>query len=356
MSCTTGNRIKVTVFGQSHSEAIGAVIDGVPAGIAINEEKIAEFMLRRSAKGSLSTARHEADRVNIVSGIFNGMTCGAPICGIIENADVRSSDYDKIRDIPRPSHADLTAYLKHNGFNDHRGGGNLSGRMTAALCFAGAVCVQLLESKGIVIGAHALSIANEKDESFDPVNVSAAELEAVKKKEYPVSDDASLEKMKAAISDAAECGDSVGGIIECAVLGIEPGIGEPIFDGLENKISSCVFAVPGIKGIEFGSGFGGSALRGSENNDAFAVRDGKIVTETNSHGGILGGMASGMPVIFRCAAKPVPSIAAEQKSVELLSLSPCTLTVEGRHDPCFVMRAVPCIEAAAAIAIADLVL
>ncbi len=355
MSCSIGKNIVVTVFGQSHSQMLGAVIDGVPAGIAVDEKKISEFMLRRSARGELATPRHEADKVKIVSGLVDGVTCGAPICGIIENGDVNSSAYEAYKNIPRPSHADFAAYMKHNGFNDIRGGGNSSGRMTAALCFAGAVCIQLLEAKNIFIGAHAASVYDAEDKHFDPVNVSASELEKIKKKEYPVIDDGALEKMKAVISEAKAKNDSVGGVIECAVIGLEVGTGEPIFDGLENRISAAVFGVPSIKGIEFGSGFGGSRLFGSENNDGFAYENGRAVTLGNNHGGILGGMASGMPLIFRCAAKPVPSIGTAQKSINLKDGSECEITVSGRHDPCAVFRAVPCIEAAAAIAIADLI-
>lgn len=355
MSCSTGKKIVVTVFGQSHSQAIGAVIDGVPAGIEIDEKKIANFMRRRSATDGLSTSRHEVDKVNIVSGLVDGITCGAPICGIIENNDVRSSDYDEYKTLPRPSHSDFSAYYKHNGYNDIRGGGNSSGRMTAALCFAGAVCIQLLEKKGIHIGAHVSSIYNVDDECFNPAGITVDELEMIKSKDYPVINDDILEKMKKAIADAKTEKDSVGGIIECAVIGLEPGIGEPMFDGIENKISSTVFTIPAIKGIEFGSGFDGSRKYGSENNDDFIMRDGKIVTEKNDHGGILGGMASGMPVVFRCAVKPVPSIGKVQRSVDLVRGEEKGITVCGRHDSCIVMRAVPCVEAAAAIAVADLV-
>ncbi|MCQ2475849.1 MAG: chorismate synthase [Clostridia bacterium] len=355
MSCSTGKNIVVTVFGQSHSQAIGAVVDGVPAGIGIDESRIADFMKRRSAKDGISTARREADEIRIVSGIVDGITCGAPICAIIGNVDTKSSDYDDFKNLPRPSHSDFSAYFKHNGNNDIRGGGNSSGRMTAAICFAGAVCIQLLEKKGIYIGAHALSVYDAEDERFDPVNVSAEELKKIGSSEYPVLNPDSLEKMKKAIEDAKAEKDSVGGVIECAIVGIEAGTGEPMFDGIENKISSSVFAIPAIKGIEFGSGFDGSRKHGSENNDDFRKCGEKIVTSKNDHGGILGGMASGMPVIFRCAVKPVPSIGKAQRSVDLESGEEKEITVCGRHDSCIVMRAVPCIEAAAAIAIADLV-
>lgn len=357
MSCNFGSKIKLTIFGQSHSQAIGCVLDGVPAGIKIDLERIDAFMARRApGKNKISTARKEADKPNIISGIVDGVTCGAPICAIIENSDTRSADYDKLRALPRPSHSDYAAFMKHNGFNDIRGGGNFSGRMTAPLCFAGAVCIQILESKGIYIGAHISSIGTVDGTKFDPVNVTKDILDSVKSKEFPVIDDAKGKKMVAAIEAARSEGDSLGGVVECAIIGIPAGIGDPIFDGIENRISSIVFGIPAVKGIEFGSGFDGSRLKGSENNDSFTCENGEIRTLTNNHGGILGGITSGMPVIFRCAFKPTPSIAKEQQTVNLTTGKNENLTVGGRHDPCIVHRAVPCVEAAAAVAITDLIL
>ncbi len=357
MSCNFGSKIKLTIFGQSHSQAIGCVLDGVPAGIKIDLERIEAFMARRApGKNKISTARKEADKPNIISGIVDGVTCGAPICAIIENSDTRSADYDKLRALPRPSHSDYAAFMKHNGFNDIRGGGNFSGRMTAPLCFAGAVCIQILESKGIYIGAHISSIGTVDGTKFDPVNVTKDNLDSVKSKEIPVIDDSNGQKMVAAIEAARSEGDSLGGVVECAIIGIPAGIGDPIFDGIENRISSIVFGIPAVKGIEFGSGFDGSRLKGSENNDSFTCENGEIRTLTNNHGGILGGITSGMPVIFRCAFKPTPSIAKEQQTVNLTTGKNENLTVGGRHDPCIVHRAVPCVEAAAAVAITDLIL
>lgn len=357
MSCNFGSKIKLTIFGQSHSQAIGCVLDGIPAGIKLDLDRIEAFMARRApGKNKISTARKEADKPNIISGIVDGVTCGAPICAVIENSDTRSGDYDKLRMLPRPAHSDFAAYMKHNGFNDIRGGGNFSGRMTAPLCFAGAVCIQLLESKGIHIGAHIASIGHVDDERFNAVSVSEDELSAVRAKDLPVINDEKGAEMVALIDSARSEGDSVGGTVECAVIGMPAGVGEPIFDGIENKISSIIFGIPAVKGIEFGSGFEGSKLRGSENNDEFISVNGSVKTRTNNHGGILGGISSGMPIIFRCAFKPTPSIAKEQQTVNLATGEIEALVIGGRHDPCIVQRAVPCVEAAAAVAIADYIL
>ena len=355
MSCSFGEKFRLTVFGQSHSKAIGAVIDGIPAGVRLNEEKIKALLARRApGKNAYSTKRREADEYEILSGVVDGITCGAPLCAVIYNTDAHSEDYEKLKSLPRPSHSDYAAYMKHHGFNDVRGGGNFSGRMTAPLCFAGAVAMQMLESSGISFGAHIKSIAGIEDKSFSPVDVSAAELEDVKKKDFPVLDDEAGERMKAEIEKARSELDSVGGVIECAVAGLPAGIGEPMFDGIENVISRAVFAVPAVKGIEFGLGFASSELRGSENNDPFTVSDGRVLTETNNSGGILGGITSGMPVIFRAAVKPTPSVGVEQSTVDLATGSPARLVTGGRHDPCIVHRAVPCIEAAAALAIINI--
>lgn len=357
VSCNFGNNIKITVFGQSHSEAIGVVIDGLPAGFKIDTEKTAAFMARRApGQNDLSTPRKEADEVKILSGVVDNVTCGAPLCAVIFNTNTRSGDYDKLRLVPRPSHSDFAAMMKHGGFNDIRGGGNFSGRLTAPLCFAGAVCMQMLEEKGIHIGAHIASIGKVNDEKFDPVNVNKTDFEKILSKPFPVINDMQGELMRKEIYNAKGCGDSVGGTIECAVVGMPAGIGDPIFDGLENRISAAVFGIPAVKGIEFGSGFEGSSLRGSENNDNFAAENGEIKTLTNNHGGILGGISSGMPVVFRCAIKPTPSIGMQQQSVNVETLENQELVIGGRHDPCIVPRAVPCVEAAAAVVIADYIL
>lgn len=357
MSCSFGTNIKITIFGQSHSQAMGVVIDGIPAGIKLDLDKICRFMQRRApGNRDISTPRKEEDFPNIISGIVESTTCGAPICAVIENKNAKSDDYDKLKEIPRPSHADFSAYMKHNGFNEIRGGGNFSGRLTAPLCFAGAICLQILEEKGIFIGAHITSIGRIKEERFYPVSVNADLLQALTQKEFPVLDDTAESNMKAEILNAKKQLDSVGGTVECAVVGVPAGIGEPIFEGIENKLTQIIFGIPAIKGIEFGNGFDCAGLFGSENNDEFMVNGDKITTKTNNHGGILGGISSGMPIIFRVAVKPTPSIGKSQISVNLKTKESEELVVGGRHDPCIVPRAVPCIEAATAIAILDFLL
>lgn len=352
MSCNFGEKVKITIFGQSHSDAIGVVIDGLPAGKKLDMEKISAFMLRRApGKNKFSTPRKEGDIPEILSGLVDGVTCGAPLCAVIRNSDTRSKDYENLKAVPRPAHSDFTAFFKHNGFNDIRGGGNFSGRLTAPLCFAGAVCMQYLEDKGIKIGAHIERIAGVSDCRYDSVNV---DFKDVSEKEFPVICDEKGKEMQEKIEQARLDGDSVGGVIECAVTGLPAGVGEPMFDGVENVISHAVFAIPAIKGIEFGSGFAGADMTGSENNDAFTVCDGKITTETNNHGGVLGGITSSMPVVFRVAVKPTPSIAKAQKSVNLITCEEENLVINGRHDPCIVPRAVPCVEAATAVAIMNL--
>ena len=356
MSSDFGKKVKISIFGQSHSEAIGVVIDGLPVGEEIDLEEVQKFMERRApGRNAWSTPRKEADMPRVVSGLFEGKTCGAPICAIIENTNTKSKDYDKLKDLPRPGHADYTAWVKYDGCNDHRGGGHFSGRLTAPLCFAGAVCKQILERKGIYVGAHILSIKGVKDVSFDAVSVDAEALKGVTSKMFPVQDDAAGEAMQAAIASARERGDSVGGIVECAVTGLPVGVGEPMFDGLESVLAAAIFAVPAVKGVEFGTGFGVADLFGSENNDDFIyMEDGTVKTKTNHHGGSLGGISSGMPLVFRAAFKPTPSISMEQDTISISKRENDKLAVEGRHDPCIVPRAVPVVEAAAAVALLDL--
>lgn len=357
MSSTFGNNIKVSIFGQSHSEAIGVVIDGLPANHKIDLAEIGAFMARRApGQNSVSTPRKEPDIPRIVSGLVDGVTCGAPLCAIIENTNVRSGDYEKLKDVPRPAHADFAARIKHGGANDVRGGGHFSARLTAPLCFAGAVCLQLLKEKNIYIGAHICSIANVKDRLFDSVNLGAADLTRLASRERPLLTPELWQEMEKAVTDARADQDSVGGIIECGIVGLPVGIGEPMFGGMENRISQAIFAVPAVKGIEFGNGFECAALRGSQNNDAFYYDGDRIRTKTNNHGGILGGLSSGMPVIFRAAFKPTPSIAQSQQSVSFSQKQDTELVIQGRHDPCVVLRAVPCVEAAAALAVYDMVL
>lgn len=355
MSSVFGERLKISIFGESHSEAIGVCIDGFPAGFHIDEEKLLSFLSRRApGSGAHTTPRKEADAPRFISGVVNGVTCGSPICAIIENTNTRSKDYEALRDVPRPGHADYTAFVKYGNAHDIRGGGHFSGRLTACLCIAGGICLQYLEEKGIRIGAHVSSIAGVSDDSFSPV---APELDKVRY-DLPIAviKESAGEKMMEEILRAKGELDSVGGIIECAATGIPGGLGEPMFDGVEGNIAKMVFGIPAVKGIEFGKGFEVSKLRGSENNDAFVIRDGKIETETNNHGGILGGITSGMPLVFRAAIKPTPSIARAQKSISLSENKETSLEIEGRHDPCIVPRAVPVMEAAMAVAICDMII
>lgn len=350
-----GDKIRVTIFGQSHAAAIGAVIDGLPAGVKLDMDKITAFMQRRRpGQNKYQTARNETDIPEIISGLCDGKTCGAPVCAVIKNSDTKSGDYDNLKNVPRPGHADFAAYMKYGGNNDIRGGGQFSGRMTAPLCFAGAVCMQILEEKGINIGAHIAEIHGICDETFDAAEVSAAQLAEASEKEFPVISDLSGEKMKAEIEKARMDGDSVGGVIECAVTGVKPGIGGALFEGIEGEMAKAIFGIPAVKGIEFGTGFSAAKMLGSENNDEFYFDGNTVKTRTNNHGGILGGISSGMPIIFRAAFKPTPSIAKKQASVNLKKGVSEELVVKGRHDPCVVQRAVPCVEAAAAIVILNL--
>lgn len=355
MSFSYGNKLKISIFGQSHSTAMGVVIDGLRAGIKIDEAKLADFMKRRApGNDEYSTRRAEADKVEFISGIVDGQTCGAPVCAVIQNTNMRSKDYDNLRKVPRPSHADFAAWVKFGDARDAAGGGQFSGRLTAPMCAVGGILKQIYETKGIYIGAHIASISDIEDDRFDSVNVTKDDF--VGEKDFPVINDEAGEKMKAKIRSARLVCDSVGGTIECAITGLNAGLGDAMFGALECKIAGTVFAIPAVKGIEFGSGFEGSKKLGSENNDPFRVIDGKVKTITNNHGGILGGITSGMPVIFRAAFKPTPSIAKEQESVDLDTMENTTLEIHGRHDPCIVKRATACVEAAAAIALADLIL
>lgn len=349
-----GENIKVSIFGQSHSSAIGVVIDGLPAGIPIDESFIKDFLKRRSpASNPLGTKRKEADSFEILSGVYDGHLCGAPFCAIIKNTDVRQSDYKELFNTPRPSHADFTARVKYKGFEDKTGGGHFSGRLTAPLCIAGAVCMEILALSNIYIGAHIERIGDIWDSRFDPVFVSKEDFDNAQDGEICVINKAAGKEMKRLVNSVREDGDSIGGAIECAVIGLPVGVGEPMFYGLENKISSAVFAVPAVKGIEFGSGFHSINMLGSEHNDSFIIKDGEIKTETNNHGGILGGLSSGMPIIFRAAVKPTSSISKIQSTVDIEKMEQTEISIKGRHDACIAVRAVPCIEAAAAIAVCD---
>lgn len=352
MSSSFDGGIKFSLFGESHGKGIGVVLDNLPSGEEIDLNKIGEFMARRAPKkDGTSTTRSEKDIPEILSGLFEGKTTGTPLAAVIMNTDQHSGDYGNISHIARPAHADYTGFLRYNGANDPRGGGHFSGRLTAPLCFAGAVCGQILEHREIVTGAHIASIKNIRDTEFDPVNINVEQLDFVKRRVFPTLSEDTEKKMREVINSARTDLDSVGGIVECAAVGFPAGIGSPMLDGLENIISRLVFAIPAVKGIEFGCGFGCAEMFGSENNDEFRIDNGKIITKTNNHGGILGGISSGMPIIFRVAFKPTPSISRPQKSVDFKELTEQELVIKGRHDPCVVPRAVPCVEAALNIAL-----
>ena len=353
MGSTYGEHLKLSIFGQSHGAAIGACLDGIPAGLPVDMEALTTFLGRRApGKNAYSTPRKEADAPEILAGIVDGVTCGAPIAAIIRNTNTRSGDYDNLKDCPRPGHADYTAQIKYGGFQDTAGGGHFSGRLTAPLCIAGGLCKQWLEAKGISISAHISAVAGVPDLPFDPVKPEFCAVHA----DFPVLDEAQGAKMREKIEEARSMGDSVGGIVECAVVGLPAGLGEPMFGGMEGKLAQILYGIPAVKGVEFGAGFGAAEKMGSENNDPFRVADGKIVTTTNHCGGILGGITDGMPLLFRAAFKPTPSISKPQQSVSLSAMEDRELIVKGRHDPCIVPRAVPVVEAAAAIALMDILL
>lgn len=357
MSSTFGNRLKISVFGQSHSAAIGVSMDGLPVGFRPDMDELQAFLDRRAPGNSpLATPRKEPDKVEFLSGLANGAFCGAPLCAVIRNTNVRPGDYSQFSDLPRPGHADFTAQVKYGGAQDASGGGHFSGRLTAPLCIAGGLCLQILRQKGITVGAHLQSIAHVRDAQFNSVCVTAQELTAIAKRSLPVVNEAVIPAMTQAVLDAKAEGDSVGGVIECAVVGLPVGVGQPMFDGLENRIAAAIFGIPAIKGIEFGNGFAAAALRGSENNDAFTVENGAVRTKTNRHGGILGGISTGMPLIFRVAVKPTPSILRPQQTVSLSAMEARPLQITGRHDPCIVPRAVPVVEAVTALVLCDLLL
>ena len=353
MSSTYGENLKLSIFGQSHGAAIGMTLDGIPAGLPVDTEKLQQFLNRRApGQNDWSTPRKEEDRPEFLAGLVDGHTCGAPIAAVIHNKNTRSGDYANLKDCPRPGHADYTAQVKYGGYQDAAGGGHFSGRLTAPLCIAGGLCKQWLEKMGIQVGAHILAIGECGDQYFDPMD---PELESVGT-DFPVLDEDAGAAMRDWIAQAKAAGDSVGGIIECAVTGLPAGLGDPMFGGMENRIAQILFGIPAVKGVEFGIGFDCACVPGSQSNDDFALVNERIVTQTNNCGGILGGITNGMPLIFTAAIKATPSIAVAQQSISLSAMENTTLEIKGRHDPCIVPRAVPVIEAAAAIAIYDAIL
>lgn len=351
MKNTFGNSVTVTVFGESHGKSIGVVIDGLPAGITVDEEFIKSQLDKRRPVGSISTPRVEADNFTIESGVFNGKTMGTAICILIPNTNTNSGDYNKNRFIARPGHADYTAFCKYNGFEDYRGGGHFSGRVTAGIVAAGAVAISALCKKGIRIGTHISKIAGVKDRNFFNIN---KEIDTLNGKLFAVLDDKKGDEMKKAITSAREDGDSVGGVLETAVLGMPIGVGEPYFDSTESMLSHALFSIPAVKGIEFGGGFALSDMRGSEANDCFKTDGEKITTVTNNNGGINGGITNGMPIIFRTAVKPTPTISKQQNTVDFSTNKNVILSSGGRHDPCIVHRARVVVDSITALTLCDL--
>lgn len=347
-----GNNIKLSLFGESHGEAIGIVIEHLPSGIKIDMEAIYKDMDRRKPGNSLSTQRKESDTFHIISGLHNGCTTGAPLCMIIKNEDHDSSSYNILKTHMRPSHSDYSAYIKYNGYNDVRGGGHFSGRLTAPIVFAGAIAKQILASKDIYIGAHISLIKDIQDNKFD-INVSKKDLEHLLVKELPVNNDSCIEQIKDTIHNARINKDSVGGKIECVILNVPAGIGNPFFNSLETHISSLMFSIPGVKSLSFGTDT--TAMLGSEANDEYYYDSSHVKTYTNHNGGILGGISTGMPIVFEVGIKPTPSIGKIQRTINVETKENTQLELKGRHDPCIVQRAVVVVEAMAAIAILDMI-
>jgi chorismate synthase len=357
MSGVWGKNIKLSIFGESHGKAIGVTIDGLEPGLKLNIEAIKKEMDRRApGKSALTTPRKETDSFEILSGYFNETTTGTPLCAIIRNADHHSKDYGNLKKLMRPGHADYTGNIKYKGFNDYRGGGHFSGRITAPLVFAGAIAKQILAEKGIIIGSHIRSIEKIHDASFEDVNLNDNLLKSLLEEAFPVINKETGQNMQELILNVKKELDSVGGIVETAILNLPAGIGAPFFDSVESHLSALIFSIPATKGIEFGKGFDISSLKGSEANDEFYIENDVVKTKSNNNGGILGGITSGMPLIFRTAIKPTPSISRNQHTIDIETRENAELLVEGRHDPCIVPRAIPVIEAAAAIALLDLML
>ena len=351
MKNSFGNNINITLFGESHGECIGAVLDGLAPGIKIDHGYIKEKLDLRRPKGKISTARVEGDEYSIVSGVYNGYTTGTPLCLIIPNSNKKSSDYGDSMDIPRPGHADYTAEVKYHGYEDHRGGGHFSGRITAALVAAGAILQRALEAKGIKVGSHITELHGAFDRGFENY---LDDIDLLAKKHFPTLTGEAEERMVKEIEKAAYLGDSVGGILESAIIGLPAGVGEPWFDSMESMLSHALFSIPGVKGVEFGLGFAFADVYGSEGNDAFVISENAIRTETNNNGGINGGISNGMPIVFRTVIKPTPSIFKEQRSVSLSKMDNASLKLEGRHDPAIIHRARVVVDAVAAIVIADM--
>lgn len=356
MSSSFGKLLTVTLFGESHGPAVGAVIEGLPAGEPLDESALSAFLARRRpGSGALTSGREERDCPRFLSGLYEGRTTGSPLALLIENEAQRPADYEALKNTPRPSHADFTALKKYKGFADPRGGGHFSGRLTAPITAAGGIALQILARRGILLGTHLASVGENEDSPF-PTDLTDEELLALSRSPFPVLSSEAGKVMRETIQAAKAAGDSVGGVIECAALHLPAGLGGPLFGGLESRLATVLFGIPGVKGVEFGSGFSGSRLTGSQNNDPFTLKNGKIQTITNHSGGVQGGITNGMPLLFRIAVKPTPSIRQEQATVDLKSGQQTVLSVGGRHDPCIALRAAPVVEAAAALVLTDLLL
>ena len=354
MSFSFGTKWKVTIFGQSHSEAIGVVIDGIPSGFALDKQQICFEMSRRApGQSSLATARKEADMPEILCGEVDSVATGTALCAIIRNTNTRSQDYEQLKSKMRPGHADYTGYVKYGGFHDVRGGGHFSGRLTAPLVFAGAVAKQVLAARGVQIFGHIQTLSDVHDKPFDPVCPDLEQMQSLCQKDLPVLDPAVEEPMRQRVFDARKQGDSVGGVVEVLATGVPAGLGDPFFDSVESVLSHLIFSVPAVKGVEFGSGFDVAQMCGSQCNDSFYYEGDTVKTRTNHNGGILGGITNGMPVVFRAAVKPTPSVAKPQQTIDISKKEDCTLSVGGRHDPCIVPRAVPVLEAVMALGLCE---
>lgn len=351
MKNTFGNNVTITLFGESHGKAIGCVLDGIVPGVTIDEDFIKNQLSLRRPASQISTPRSEKDKFQILSGVFEGKTTGTPIAIVIPNEDTHSKDYDKVSSVARPGHADFTAEAKYHGFQDFRGGGHFSGRITAALVAGGAIAAMALKAKGIEIGTHIAEIGGIKDDAFGDLT---KDIKALNQKEFAVLNDSKGEEIKEKILKVRAAGDSIGGILETAVVGLPAGVGEPWFDSVESMLSHALFSIPAVKGVEFGLGFGFATLKGSEANDVFYCENGKVSTKTNNNGGINGGITNGMPVIFKTVVKPTPTISLSQQTFDYKTLENSVIEGKGRHDPCIVHRARVVVDSVAAICLLDM--
>ncbi|MCD7893676.1 MAG: chorismate synthase [Erysipelotrichaceae bacterium] len=355
MSANWGTNIELSLFGESHGKAIGIVIGNLPAGIQLDMDEINKNMKRRApGQNKMSTPRKEKDEVEIMSGVLDGVTTGAPLCALVYNSDQHSKDYSLLKECMRPGHSDYPAYIKYHGFNDVRGGGHFSGRLTAPIVFAGSVAKQILKQKGIIIGAHIQSIKDIEDQRFD-INISENDIDLLLQKPYPTIDDAIFDKMQGVIEEARVNQDSVGGKIECAILNVPAGLGNPFFDSIESHLSPLLFSIPAVKSVSFGLGEDITKLYGSEANDSYYYENDKVKTKTNNNGGITGGISNGMPIIFSVGIKPTPSISQTQQTINVKTKENTTLQIKGRHDPCIVPRAIVVVESMAALGILDMI-